>query len=253
MSEFSSKIIAHRGESFEAPENTMAAINLAWEKGARAVEIDIHLSLDSEIIVIHDYDTLRLTGHFKLVSNSTLNELRKLNTGFHKGEQWKNEKIPLLKEVLKTLPEDGRLIIEIKSDRTILQKLIDVLLNSGLKDSQIELIAFDLNTLTEAKKRIPQYKMLWLLDLDYKKPCWFLWVNRKKIIKKVKNAGINGVDVWAGKILNQRFISMFKNSGLEVYAWTVNDPVKAIKLIDFGIDGVTTDRAFWMVEQINKR
>ncbi len=56
------KIIAHRGESFDAPENTLAAINLAWERKVKAVEVDIHLTYDNEIVVIHDYNTLRVAG-----------------------------------------------------------------------------------------------------------------------------------------------------------------------------------------------
>lgn len=244
-------IIAHRGESYDAPENTMAAINLAWERKARAVEIDIQLTADNEIVVIHDKDTLRICGKKKIIKESSLKELRLLNAGFHKEGNWENELIPNLSEVLATVPVDGKLIIEIKSDDRILPKLKYELSQSNLNNSQIELIDFNLTTLAKAKKLMPQYKMLWLLNLDYIIPWWLIWVNKRKIIKKVKKFDLDGVNVWAGKLLNQSFVSVLKKAGLLVYSWTVNKPDKANSLINLDIDGITTDRAGWMMEQLS--
>ena len=243
-------IIAHRGESFDAPENTLAAINLAWERKAKSVEIDIQLTNDNEIVVIHDYDTLRISGEKKLIKNSSLEELKCLDAGSHKGNRWKGEPIPKLNEVLDTVPAHGRLIIEIKSDGRILEKLRYELSQSGLKNSQVEIIAFNADTLKIAKKLMPQYKMLWLLDLDYYWPWWLHRINEQKIIRKVKELKFEGVDVWSGKILSEAFIEKFKNAGLLVYSWTINDPHKARWLIRSGIDGITTDRAQWMAEHL---
>ena len=108
-------IIAHRGESFNAPENTMAAINLAWERDAEAVEIDVQLSKDNELVVIHDMDTKRLTGIDKKVKDQTLAELKKLDVGSWKDITFKDERIPTLDEVLATVPTGKKLIVEIKS------------------------------------------------------------------------------------------------------------------------------------------
>jgi len=243
-------IVAHRGESYVAPENTLAAINLAWQRGAKSVEIDIQLTKDHEIVVIHDYDTIRISGEKKIIEKSTLEELKLLDAGSHKGEEWKGEVIPTLNEVLKTVPPQGKLIIEIKSDQLILEKLKYELSQSRLKTSQIEIIAFNLKTLAKARQLIPGYKMLWLLDLDYYLPWWLCWINKQKIIKKVKKLQLEGINVWAGKLLTRDFINVFKKSGLLVYAWTVNDPQIARQLIEFGIDGITTDRAEWLTEQL---
>ena len=95
-------IIAHRGESYDAPENTLAAINLAWQRNADAVEIDIQLSADNQIVVIHDLNTKRIGNRNKKVKKQTLAELKELEAGKHKGEKWKDEKIPTLSEVLET-------------------------------------------------------------------------------------------------------------------------------------------------------
>jgi glycerophosphoryl diester phosphodiesterase len=243
-------IIAHRGESFDAPENSLSAINLAWERGIRAVEIDIQITRDNKIVVIHDRDTYRISGKKNIVADSSLDELKLLDSGLFKDKKWEGERIPTLHEVLCTLPEQAKLIIEIKCNGDILGKLKHELDQSGLKDSQIEIIAFNLNILEEAKKIMPSYRMLWLLDLDYNWPWWLCRINKHRIIKKVKHLNLDGVDVWSGKLLNSEFIKTFKNAGLYIYAWTTNDPDTARKLIEYGIDGITTDRARWLQEQI---
>jgi len=243
-------IIAHRGESFDAPENTLAAVNLAWERGAKAVEIDIRLTADTEIVVIHDKDTLRITGEKKVIDNTSLKKLKLLNAGFHKNGNWTNEQIPTLSEVLKTIPSDGKLIIEIKSDDSILPKLVYEISQSKLNHNQIEIIAFDFNTISKAKQLMPEYNMLWLLSLDYKLPWQLVRHNNKRIIKKVNKSNLDGINVWAGKLLTHSFISEFKKAGLLVYTWTVDDPGKAKTIIKNGIDGLTTNRAGWMMAQL---
>lgn len=245
-------IIAHRGESFDAPENTLAAINLAWKNKVKSVEIDIHLTYDNEIVVIHDYDTLRVSGIKKVIRKTSLRELKHLDVGSYKGLKWKNERIPNLQEVLQTVPLDGKLIIEIKSDDRILEKLKLDLARSQLNNSQIEIIAFDLNTIAKAKQMMPEYKMLWLLDLDYFWPHWLLRINKQRLIRIVKKHKLEGVNVWAGKILNRNFIEKFHQAGLLIYTWTVNKPRVAEKLLKAGIDGITTDRAAWMTQHLNK-
>jgi glycerophosphoryl diester phosphodiesterase len=97
-----------------------------------------------------------------------------------------------------------------------------------------------------------EFKMLWLLDLDYSWPWWLLCVNKMQIIRKLKKFKLDGVDVWAGKILNDKFISEFKKAGFSVCAWTVNSPDKVKSLFKQDIDGITTDRAAWMKDQLKK-
>ena len=250
MANSNALIIAHRGESFDAPENTLAAINRAWDKGAKCVEVDIHLTKDNHIVVIHDYDTLRVSGEMKIIKESNFDEIKRLKIISEKGGKQYCEHIPLLQEVLQTVPLHGKIIIEIKSDKAILKELEMQLSKSGLKDHQIEIIAFDFNVLALAKLIMPQYKMLWLLDLDYKKNPLFIFINKQKIITKVITHKLDGVNVWAGKLLNIKFISKFKNYGLLVYCWTVNDLEHAQKLLKAGIDGITTDRACWLSERL---
>lgn len=244
------QIIAHRGESFDAPENTLASITMAWQKGATAVEIDIQLTKDNKIVVIHDYNTHRVSGIRKRVKKSTLSELKKLDIGSFKDKKWKDQRIPTLEEVLKTIPDNGKLIIEIKSNEQILKPLKELLDKTALKTGQIELIAFNYKTIVEAKILMPKYTMLWLVELDYLLPWWLCFTNTERLIKKVKQGNIDGLDIWAGKIANKPFIEKLKDANLLVYFWTVNDALVAKQLIENGAIGITTDRACWLTEQL---
>src|SRR5690606_38835440 len=98
----------------DAPENTLAAFNLAWERGVPAIELDVHLSADDRLIVIHDATTKRTTGVDLAVKDSTLDQLRALDAGSWKGEQWAGEPMPTLEEALATIPEGARCLIEVK-------------------------------------------------------------------------------------------------------------------------------------------
>ena len=246
-------IIAHRGESFVAPENTLAAINLAWKNGAVAVEIDVHLTQDRKIVVIHDKDTNRTGSQNKTIRKSRFEELRKIDVGGFKGLQWKNETIPLLSEVLQTVPDNGKLVIEIKCGKEIIPHLVTEIKRSKLDISRIDVISFNIKVLSEIKKRIPEYKMLWLLELDYKRPAWLVRMSTGRMLRKTVRHKLDGVDVWARKVLNEDFVARFKSHGLLVYAWTVNDAQTAGKLIEMGVDGITTNRPGWLRSELINR
>ena len=99
------EIVAHRGASYDAPENTVAAIKLAWEQKADAAEFDVFLSKDGKIVVMHDKDTKRIAGVDRKVVDQTLAELRKLDVGRWKDAKFAGEKMPTLDEMLATVPE----------------------------------------------------------------------------------------------------------------------------------------------------
>src|SRR3954454_19895588 len=90
------EIVAHRGESADAPENTMAAFRLAWERQVPAIELDVHLTKDGALICSHDPNTKRTTSVPKEIKESKLEELRPLDAGRWKGERWAGERMPTL-------------------------------------------------------------------------------------------------------------------------------------------------------------
>lgn len=243
-------LIAHRGESFDAPENTLAAINLAWERGALAVEVDVHLTADNHICVIHDSTTFRTTGKKLVVRKTKMSQLKELDAGLWKGEKWRGEPIPALAEVLETVPSNGKLIVEIKSSSKILDKLKYEIERSGLRNDQVEIIAFGLNTIAAAKKLMPEHKMLWLTELFNPYIHSVSGKSPKSLIKYVKAKALDGVNVGDCRYLTNRYASELKQAKLEVYTWTVNNPQRAKQLLDFGVDWITTDRPSWMRDML---
>jgi len=245
-----SLLIAHRGESYLAPENTLSAIKLAWEYGATAVEIDIQLTRDNEIVVIHDKNTKRVGNLNMNIKKSLLKELKTIDVGAFKNSKWQGEKIPTLSEVLETIPPKGKLIIEIKCGVKILEPLRNLLQNASVYNYQIEIISFNRKVLTEFKKLMPQYTMLLLLDLDYYWPACLLISNTTRTINRVLKGKLDGVNVWAGKKINKSYVQAFKKHNLLVYTWTVNDFETVPYLIEFGVDGITSDRPSWLKSKL---
>ena len=244
-------IIAHRGESYDAPENTLSAVNLAWKRGAEAVEIDVHMSKDDQIVAIHDFDTRRLTGVNKDIRKQTVAELKALDVGLWKGAQWQGEQIPVLREILETVPIGKKLIIEIKSDEKMMPILKEELGRSSLTPEQVEIIGFDLRTVALAKEALAGHRVLWLLDLDY------VWINRifrpsiEKAIKKAQKFHLDGLNVWAGKMLDESMAQKIHDAGLLLYCWTVDDLKQARDLMHWGIDAITTNRAQWLKNELS--
>ena len=134
------EIIAHRGASHSAPENTVAAVELAWQRGADAVEFDVWLTADGRIVGLHDETTERTTGKNWTVGKKTFDELRSLDAGSWKGPAWAGEKIPSLAELLATIPEGKRVFIEIKDDVRLVPELLRVLKASGKRPEQTAVI-----------------------------------------------------------------------------------------------------------------
>jgi glycerophosphoryl diester phosphodiesterase len=108
------KVIAHRGSSGYTPENTLASFAKALEQKVDIIEFDVHLTKDGEIIVIHDNMLKRITGQPGEVKDYTLAELKKMNAGGWFSEEFKNEKLPTLREVLALISDQTRCIIELK-------------------------------------------------------------------------------------------------------------------------------------------
>jgi len=239
-------IIAHRGASYLAPENTMASVMLGWEKGAD-VEVDVYLTKDNRIVVIHDETTERTAGTDVNVAESTSDELRKLDVGSFKSEEYAGEQIPFLADIVKTIPPGQKLYVEIKCGQEILPYLRELLAQSG-KMSRIVIIGFDLETVTMSKEMIdvPTY---WLKGTEKIKETEEWIPHDPQLAQTAKNKGLDGLDVhYAG--VNKEFVDAVKASGQKLYVWTVDDPEDAIRLIRLGVDGITTNRPGWLRDQV---
>jgi glycerophosphoryl diester phosphodiesterase len=235
-------VIAHRGASHLAPENTLASVELAWRLGADAVEVDVRLTRDGRIVAIHDETTDRTAGTHLEVAMAHSSQLRRLDVGRYKHAKFAGERIPYLEEVLQTVPPDRQLFVEIKSGPEILSPLVQTIARSG-KRSQTVTIGFDLATITAAKAALPDVPTYWLCDKRVLKSY------ERSIVEKAEAGGVDGLDVhWSG--LTRRFIRAVKAAGLRLCVWTVDDPAQALRLQAMGADGITTNRPGVLRRQI---
>lgn len=238
------EIVAHRGASFDAPENTVAAANLAWAQSADAVETDIRLTSDGELIVSHDSTTKGINGRDTAIADLTFAEARSLDAGRRKGSKFAGERMPTLDELIATVPAGRRLFVEIKTGPEILPALEKSLSRTRATPRNIVLISFNFDVLREAHRRWPKYTTLWLLAHDSSSP------SIDSVIDRSTEAGLSGLDLQSGWPLDSRTVNRIKAAHLQLHVWTVDDPEVAQRWIDLGVDGVTTNRAGWMREQI---
>jgi len=243
------EIIAHRGASHDAPENTLAAVRLAWEQGADAVEVDVHCSRDGRIVVIHDSWLRKLARCSGRVCNKTLVELKALDVGLWKGRQWAGERIPTLDEILEMIPGGKRLFVEIKCSVESVSELQRAVERTGASPKSIVIIGFSLATMTEVKRVLPELEVCWIVERkrDFRTGKWRPVADFATA--RAREAGLDGVDMGV-RGLHTDFVEQIKAVKLKCYVWTVDSPFVAARLIHAGIDGVTTNRPGWLRQQL---
>lgn len=236
------EIIGHRGASYDAPENTLASINLAWQHNADAVEIDIYLSKDGQIVAYHDKTTKRIGGRNRAVKSQTFAELQTLDVGAWKNAKYKAERIPTLTQILQTIPEQKRLFIEIKCGPEVLPQLKQDLAASGKTAAQTAIIGFDYETMQQAKQLMPELEVIWVFKVSQNKITRKWAHNAGYYIQKAKAANLDGLDLGYNQFVTKTFVEQARAAGLPVYVWTVNKVADAKKLAEMGVAGITTDR-----------
>lgn len=234
------EIVAHRGASYDAPENTMASVELAWKQQADAVEIDVYLTKDGKIVLMHDKTPKRYGGPNTNVSSMTWDELKVLDVGHWKDPKFKGITPPLLEEVLKDIPEGKRLFIEIKSGPEIVPELKRVLKEANRPASQTAIICFNQKVIERTVQELPELQSYWVLSMEdkNKKPVKVEW-----IIETARKIKAHGVDI-GGKsaLITEEKVKAIHDAGIPVYVWTVNNPEEAERIAKMGVLGITTDR-----------
>ncbi|MCA9192370.1 MAG: glycerophosphodiester phosphodiesterase [Planctomycetales bacterium] len=238
-------IVAHRGASYDAPENTLAAFRLAWEQNADAIEGDFYLTQDHQIVCIHDNSTKRTAPtHTDLaISTSTLQQLRELDVGSWKHSKYVGERIPTLMEVLATVPVGKQIFVEIKCGPEILPFLKPQLEESGLKAEQIVIICFDQRVVTEARSLMPQYKANWLTS-HKQDPVSGQWKpSLEDVVSGLKDSRATGLGTNGNvSLIDLDYAKAIRSAGTEFHVWTINEPQVAKRLADMGVNSITTDR-----------
>jgi glycerophosphoryl diester phosphodiesterase len=237
-------IVAHRGASRDAPENTLAAFRLAWEQKADAIEGDFHVTCDNQIVCIHDKTTARTApNHQSLkVAESTLESLRKLDVGIWKDTKFSGETIPTLEEVLRTVPPGKQIFVEIKCGPEIVPLLKPQLESSGLRDDQIVIICFNESVISEVRRLMPQYKANWLTNYkrNEDKTKWLPSID--EVLASLHRSSAKGLGTNGNiTVVDIPFIKQVVDSGFEFHVWTINDALVARRFASLGAQSITTD------------
>jgi glycerophosphoryl diester phosphodiesterase len=252
-SAFGQLIIAHRGASHDAPENTLAAFRLAMEQGADGFEADFYLTADRHIVCFHDKDTERICGKKLLVTQTPFDELRVLDVGIWKGPQWLGEKMPTMDEVLAAVPHRKKIFIELKSGAEIVEPMAEIIETSSLSPDQIVLISFHADAIAASKRRLPYIRAHWLSGYEEQENgC--LTPTKEEVAATIRRIGADGFGSKAEPAhFGRAFVEYLRCCGCcEFHVWTVNDPEVARYYQRLGAWSITTDRPGWLRQQLEQ-
>lgn len=237
--------VAHRGGAGLAPENTLAAFRAALEQGADALELDVHLSRDGELVVIHDAAVARTTNAPGEVGELTLAELRLLDASArYFGPPVDRQVIPTLQEVVDLARGRVSLQIEIKmrSDGSpypdIESRVVETVRRNDLVDDTV-ILSLDFSTLKSVRLLEPRLKTCALISKGYLQQ-----VGRRgpaAVAEEMSALGVDSVGVektW----LSQPLYRELRSRGLGVGVWTVNNAEEMRRFASMGVDFVTSDR-----------
>ena len=211
-----------------------------FQQLADGVEVDIRLTLDNKIVCHHDKSALRTTGIDRKIEDMSLEEIQSLDCGSWFGENWSDERIPELKDVLKSVPKDKEIYIEVKTKEEIVPFLLRDIDEQKLSIDQITVITFFPEVIREIKRRDANIKCNLLIAFDYKD------IAVDEIIDLAVKIDANGLGAQNHKRLNGQFIQSLKNTGKSVHVWTVNSRKEAEEYLKNGIDSITTNKPLYL-------
>jgi glycerophosphoryl diester phosphodiesterase len=235
-------VIAHRGASGNAPENTLAAFRKAIALGASFIETDLQLSRDARFVAIHDATVNRTTNGQGAVHDMALADLRKLDAGSWFGSEFAGERIPTLEEILEfSKKNDVVFYLEIKPGGSWggEHALIGSLRESG-EIPRTVVISFDPSIVLSLRKIEPTLMTGLLYDGQIESP-----------LDKAVAIGARQLVV-RGDLVTPALISEAKKKDLQVVCWTVNHPAHMRLLAAAGVDGIMSDYPDRLVAAVRK-
>lgn len=231
------RVIAHRGASAVAPENTLAAVTAAVRKGADAVEVDVQVTSDGVPVLLHDDSLARTTDiahHHPYRTSAPVSflryeEVRRLDAGSWFGPDHAGEPVPTLEQTLDTLQSTGvGLLLEIKnpsSQRHLVAQVAEVL--RAFSGVAVTVQSFDAHALRAFGRLLPDVPRGLLVRNPPRNPALEAWVS--------------SVNPWHGSV-SSAYVRRAQLAGLETYVWTANSRAAIRRAADAGVEGIITDR-----------
>jgi len=226
-------VIAHRGASGYAPENTMAAFEKALAQNADFVELDIQMTKDKELIVIHDSTISRTTNGKGFVKDFSLKEIKKFDAGSWFHHSFSGEKIPTLNEVLNRYENKIGILLELKDPHLypgIESKLVSLIKKRGLHNHNSLIVqSFDLNSIQRFHRLLPNISTGVLVTSmpsneeihKYSSFCQYINLNFL--------------------VTDSHFISLLKRQGFKCFIWTINNIESYHMVSKYNVEGIITD------------
>ena len=235
-------VVAHRGASAQAPENTMEAFRLGVEAEADAIELDVHLTADGQLAVIHDATLDRTTDRFGSVADLTMDEIRQADAGatFSRSDDagfpfaGRGLRVPTLPDVLEWLPEGIGLVVEVKA-RAAADAVVAAVTDHPIQaDGRLRVISFDEAAIDRVRELDPAIRTGYLLVPSQPIEPALAWATQ---------AGHAGVHPWDGDLGEDPMpiLVQAKAFGLEIGCYVVNDPDRMRFLAAYGLWGFVTD------------
>ncbi len=242
-------LIAHRGESFDTPENTLPAYKTAVERGF-GFECDIYLSTDHRLYTFHDRTLKRTTSGANTNACTDVdweNTVSKLNVGGWgrwKGSKYDPTRPALLEEVLSLARPGRKIYVEVKGDDPSWVPYIKAVFAKEPKATPetVLFIAFGEEVAAALKRGMPEFKTYWLTSKPMT-PC--------ELVAKLRELGVDGVDIhYKPEVVTADYIAAVKKAGFEFHVWTIDDPEKAAEAFRRGAQTVTTNRAKYILDSL---
>jgi glycerophosphoryl diester phosphodiesterase len=240
-------VIAHRGDSAHRPENTLSSFASALEVGAEVVELDVHLTSDGHVVVIHDAVIDRTTDGRGAVRDLTLQQVRAVSAGYPErfGSEFRGERVPTLSEALNFLRDRSKAMIEIKSDAVtddaeggIEARTIEEIRRAGMEKETV-LISFDRRALLRCRTAAPEIMRGHL----------FGRAQPGEVLEGARAVACELVMPEKG-MLSDELRERAREAGLKVATWVVDDPVELVTLARFDLYGVGSNRPGVLLEAV---
>lgn len=223
-------VFGHRGAMGYAPENTLPSFRMALEMGVQGVELDVHMSKDNEVVVIHDFTVDRTTNGKGFVKDLTLKQLKELDAGIKFGERWRGVRVPTLEEVFREFGGKVKFKVEIKRGSDyypgIERRVVELIRKYGV-DAQV--ISFDFEAIKAVR------------ELDLEIETGIIFIGRISwFIDIAKRLGVQWLHANAD-LIDMKGIEEAHRNGLKVGSWTINNEGLAKELVRMGVDDITTN------------
>lgn len=227
-------VIAHRGASAYAPENTLASFQTALRLRAQACEFDVQQSCDNQLVVFHDRNLRRVAHIYKEINQLTLQQLEQIDIGTWFSSSFANERIPTLAQTLQLLRELPTIHLEIKggkkSDLNFERRIIQALEDSDVWRKTI-ISSFNHDALTHVRNLRSDARLGYAVVLT----------PRQRAIREARQLGCESVHIYTWRT-NAEWVKQVHQAGMKLNVFTVNSVQQARKLAVLGVDGIFSDR-----------